>query len=686
MDRGSLLKFKEGRRDIIWALEGLAEHAELFLPAANLLLSLAEAENERWLNNATGVFAGLFSLAYGDGAPTGLAPEYRLTVLTTALKANERRARIALKAFGTSLSMHSVTCWGGDTPFRLKVPVARWTPKTYGELFDAIRLYWRALQDSLKSLAPNLQREGVEVLLSHTRELLAIVDLRAEIIETLKEISELPEIDRRQIISTLEMVLSYDREGLSGEVVSQLISLRDEMVGASFHSRLQRYAGMDLLEDQMDQHGRESNQIQADLQKLAEEALAIPDQLRSELKWLVTAEARNGYRFGHQLAQLDSEQRAWRDIKAAYYETRDSANDYFIGGYLRAVFERDPGFWERIIFDIANEGPKPEFLPGLIWRSGMTENVGRLILQFAQDRKIAPESLGVFSVGRASDGLPDAIFVEWLNFLIGVGSFAASSTALNLAAMALMGGRKLTADQLTRLLTQPELFKQDQHRPNVMLSHYWLQLSRALIELDRDSQGIVLRCLIDSIANAGVVAASLGPEGDRYLDQLVARNPAEAWRIVSEYIKPPMDTRGFVVTRWLRGDTGFSGRNPGPICHIPRDEIWAWIEEDPEARAPYIATMAPKDFTIEAWHNGLIREILCRFGHSDKVQSAVFANFFTGSWTGPASAHFDAGRDVLLQLKSGETHPNALRWLNDAIKSTESHLESAKIEEEARGF
>jgi hypothetical protein len=83
MDRQSLLNFKEGRRDVIWALERLAEHAELFLPAAALLLALAEAENERWSNSATGVFAGLFSLAYGEAAPTELTPDYRLPVLMT---------------------------------------------------------------------------------------------------------------------------------------------------------------------------------------------------------------------------------------------------------------------------------------------------------------------------------------------------------------------------------------------------------------------------------------------------------------------------------------------------------------------------------------------------------------------------------------------------------------------------
>ncbi len=686
MDRDALLKFETGRRDIIWALEGLALYSDLFKPSAKLLLSLAEAENETWSNNATGVFSSLFSLGYGEVAPTSLAPEYRLPILTAALNDNERRAKIALAAFETALKIQSIGRWGNDQPFRLKQRVTRWTPTTNGEWFAAFRLYWQSLKNSLKSLSPVLREKGIGILLSRTRELLGVEDLRGEILETLSELYALPDMDRRQIISTIEMVLGYDKAGLPEGVVSRLVALRDEMVGVSFHSRLQRYAGMDLLQDQIDSDGRVSDRTENDIRKLADEALAVPEMLRSELKWLVTHEAKNGYRFGYALGQLDAERRAWPDIRGVYFAAGNDATDYFVGGYLRALFEREPRVWEKIISEIADEGRKLEYLPGLIWRSGMSDRIAELILCLARASKIPPESFGIFSMGRASVPLSDAVFAEWLDFLVGVGSFSASSTALNLASMSLLGGRTLTAAQLKKVLTQPALFTREGRRFDAMLSHYWQQLSHALIKLDPSGERIVLRSLIDDMGNAGAVTASLGPEGDRYLDELVSRNAVETWRIVSEYIKPPMDTRGFVITRWLRGDAGFSGRNPGPMRHIPREVVWSWIEADPEARAAYVANMAPKDFTVEAWKESLIREILCRFGDSGKVQSAVFANFFTGSWSGPASSHYATEKEVLAQLKSGETDPNALRWLNAAIEATGKNLEAAKIEEEARGY
>jgi hypothetical protein len=522
--------------------------------------------------------------------------------------------------------------------------------------------------------------------LSRSRELLQIEDLRGEVFDTLIELSGSSEIDNRKIISTVEDILGYDIEGMPKEVEAQLIALRDQLVGVSFHSRLQRYAGMDLLQDQMDRHGNEIKRTENHIRKLAEEALTAPDILDSELGWLVTREAKNGYRFGYTLGQIDEERRTWQNIREAYFSAGDEADEHFVGGYLRAVFERNPTVWEAIIASIVVEGSKLAALPGLVWRSGMTNETAEVILQLLRSGKISPETLGIFGMGRGTDLLSDAMLAEWLDALIAVGSFPAASTALDLASMAIHGGRVLAAAQIEHILTQPALAARKEGRGNSMLSHHWLQLARALIKSNPEAESIVLASLLNSIGESGAITDGLGPEGNKYLDELVLKHPTETWRIVSQSVKPPMDVRGFIFTRWLRGDMGFSGRNPGPMRHIPREEIWSWIDVDPEPRASYVANMAPKDFTVDDWNDSLIRGILCRFGDSEKVQNSVFANFFTGAWSGPASSHYDEQKSVLRQLKSNEENPHALRWLNTAIDSTEKSLEAARIEEEARGY
>ena len=315
MDRDELLKFDEGRRDVIWALEGLALYGELFRPSAQLLLSLAEAENETWSNNATGVFSGLFSLGYGELAATSLAPEQRLPILIAALRDNDLRAAIGLKAFDAALALQSIGRWGNDQPFRFKRPVTRWRPATYGEWFEAYRLYWQTLKNSIGSLSLKLQTKGVEILLSRTRELLRVEVLQGDILETLKEILTYPNTDSRDVISTIEDVLNYDKAGLAEHVISQLESLLSELVGASFHSQLRRFVGMDLLHDRLDDEGKAISRTDQVLLKLAEEALVAPGGFISELKWLVPGEAKNGYRFGHAVGHLDLSREVWPNIR-----------------------------------------------------------------------------------------------------------------------------------------------------------------------------------------------------------------------------------------------------------------------------------------------------------------------------------------------------------------------------------
>jgi hypothetical protein len=685
MSHAELLKFNDGRRNVVWALDNLALYSELFRPAARLLLALALAENETWSNNASGEFTGLFSLGYGEIAPTSLSPDQRLPVLTDALGKGGEAAELAIKAFDTSFALQSISRWGGDQPFRLNERVKRWMPKTNGEWFAAYELYWKTLRGWLPKLSKSLRVKAANTMLSHMRELLRIEMLHDELMSTLEEFAAHPDLDSREIIEDISRILKYETEGLPETIVEKLKSIRDQLIGVTFASRLKRYAGMDLLEDRFDGEN-EVDLTAADIKDLAVEAVEKPQELERELKWLVTDEAKNGYRFGFVLSALDTKCELWPMLYGAWKEAGKSASDYFLGGYLSAVFARDQTKWEEIIREIARLPENAQYIPGLVWRSGMNDSVALLLLEIAKKGGFTPRYFGIFSAGKTTDPISDPVFNQWLEYLLSVGSFESIGTAMNLASMSMMSTRKLGPEMIEKIISHPGLFVKEGKRNDVMLTHYWLRLSKKLISQKPDAEIKVLKLLIQNIGNRGAITAHLGPDGDRYLDQLVAKHPREAWQIISPLINPPMDTRGFVITRWLRGDTGFSGRDPGPMRHIPREVIWDWIKSDPDRRAPYVASMAPKDFEPASWKDSIVRALLVEFGEHKSLQDAVYANFFTGGFSGPASAHYEIEKSNLLQIKSQEVDPNALRWLDDAIKATEAHREQAKIEEEARGY
>ena len=85
-----LLQFTTGRREVVWALEKIAVWRDLFGDAARLLLTLGEAENETYSNNASGIFAQLVSPARGQVAPTE-------DPTTGTLFSSQRSFRIKLK-------------------------------------------------------------------------------------------------------------------------------------------------------------------------------------------------------------------------------------------------------------------------------------------------------------------------------------------------------------------------------------------------------------------------------------------------------------------------------------------------------------------------------------------------------------------------------------------------------------
>lgn len=686
LSRDDLLKFDAGRRDVVRALEVLALHPDLFRPAARLLLALAEAETETWSNNASGVFADLFSLGYGETASTGLAPENRLPVLLEAIGDGGLRAQVALAAFDRALNLRSITRFGGDQPFRLGRHVERWKPKTYGEWFSEFRRYWRALREARLASDDNFASKAEAVMLEHVRELLSIEMLQDDVLEALRELADDPRSNKKEVIASLEDVLQYDTDDLPKSAISQVEEMRDRLVGTSYASRLRRFAGMNLLHDELAQETQSETIPGREIAALARESVESPEKLDAELPWLVTREARNGFRFGYTLGSTDAEHSLWPQLLSAWSRAGDAADAYFLGGYLRAIFERDQSLWEAIVQGLARDPNVVAHLPELIWRSGLTDAIGRLLLDLVKERSIAAQSLGIFGAGRATEPLSDEVFSSWLEVLVSTATFDAAVTSINLADMAMLGGRTLSAPVVKLVLLQDVLLEGGAKRLDTMTSHHWIRLAKKLSD-DEESNGLlVLEALIKHLGARSGMASSLGLDGERYLDDLVAKYPEEAWQLITPMIEPPMTARGVVITRWLRGDNGFHGRNPGPIRHIPREAIWRWIEVDPKKRASYIASMAPKDFEQSSWSRSLVRDLLIHFGDRAEVRSSVLANLFTGGWTGPASAHYESMKNELSGLIGEETDPNALRWLHEAVNVAETSREQAALEEDARGY
>ena len=482
LDRENLLQFKDGRRDVIWALEKIARHQDLFTDAARLLLALGAAENEPYSNNASGVFAGLFS----HGASTEKPPSERLPILKETFKSDSKECRsLALKACNAALESDHFPPGVGTAHQGLYNTPKPWEPKTYGELWNIYRQVWQLLSEQLTRLPQDECKEVIDILLGCAEALAEIPDLSDMVVDTVITIVAKGYVSQKEIIETINRILYYDDSydnNLPIEVRQRFEQLQDELVGSDFHSLMQRYVGMDLLEDHLERNKDGADRVQPHLEKLAQQATEDPTLLQAELSWLVTTEAKSGYKFGYELGKRDTGFCLLPTLLDAQRNAVDNASVYFLGGYFRVIFEKDLAQWEEQLDALIEDTTLNVMIPDLTHRSGLTDRAGIRLLNLAKEGIIGINHFGTFVYGKATENLSEKVFTTWIEFLLSFMDKSAVSIALSLYHR-YYDSRKsnivLPRDLTFQILTHPLLFgKLDKGLFNQMTDFHWTEIGK----------------------------------------------------------------------------------------------------------------------------------------------------------------------------------------------------------------
>jgi hypothetical protein len=682
-----LLAFTEGRREVIWALERIVVWHDLFTDAARLLLQLAEAENETWGNNARGIFARLFSPGYGAVAPTEASLEERFPILREALESeSSERRRVALKAVEVALETRNFSRFVGPERQGLKREPKLWTPKTYGELFDGYRRVWNLVWDRLDQLPEDERQKAIDVLLSRARGLAGIQNVQAMVIDTLTALAGRPYGDRKGIVETIERILHYDGKVLPTDVRDRWRALRDALIGTGFRALMERYVGMDLLEDKFDDDGKQVDKTTPKIEELAGEVLREPSLLDGELSWLVTNEAKNGFRFGYALGTGD---RGWSQltkILAALRNSGESRSAFFAGGYLRALRERDSELWEGTLDDLANDERLRDCLPELTWRSGPSDRSMLRLLDLTRRGLIPVGSLHMFAFGGVVQGLAEDVFRSIIEVLLETGERDGVLIALDLYHFyyAQKDSKRPLPEELTlRLLTAPQLFvKGERHNRANMQEYDWTEIGKAFVRSHPGASLQLADVMLEHFGEDGTMVEGFHSQSYAVLNEIVSRFPGQVWQRITKYLGPPIDERAYHLKSWLHGEEVQDRGEAGVLVLIPVEELWRWADEDIEERAEYLASLVPKDLSRAEGRICLAREVLVRYGQRHDVRNSLMANFSSGSWWGPESLHYGAEKEGLLNFKKDETDSNVKRWIDEYVAVLDRQIEQARIEEE----
>ena len=687
-DRDTLFQFTNGRRDVVWALEKIAMKRDLFADAARLLLALGEAENESWSNNASGVFAGLFSPGRGRVAPTEASPAERLSVLKEAFESGSKERRLlALKACNEGLEFDHFSRMSGAEYQGLRKNADFWEPKTYGELLDAYRQVWQLLSEQLECLPEDEREETIGILLQRAPRIAKHPNLSNMVFDTIQMFSEKTYVDNRLLIKTVVEFLHYNGKELPDDIKQRWEHLKNELIGSDFHSLMRRYVGTNLLVDTFDENENYLEEGHPQIHTLAQQAVEEPHLLQLELPWLVTNEASNGYMFGYQLGNRDNGFVILPTLLDTQRKAGDTASSFFLGGYFRALFESNVTEWEKQLDALVEDTVLNILIPELTYRSGMTDRAGLRLLKLAEKGIIRVDSFEFFFGSRVTENLSGEVFTKWIAFLLSRSDNSAIPIALKLYYFFYIHENQepvLPLDLTFQMLVCSSTFGNlNPHQLNAMIDHYWIEITKAFLNLYPEKGLEFVEQILPHFGKEGTIFGAFDRETSSVLTELTKLYPEQVWKHVSKRL----EERDFFLEKWLKeGDSknSFSTADQkGALTFIPPEKIWKWIDKDVENRAWYFAyRLVPKTLSAEEWQNSLVRIFLVRYGDREDVRRNLKANYSTEAYWGERSLHLDEKREKLLQIKADEENKNVKRWLDEYIQELEQDIEHAKIEEE----
>jgi hypothetical protein len=708
LGRDELLLLTTGRRQIIGALQGIAVWQDLFDGAAKILLQLAEAENEGWSNNATGVFCDLFAFGYGAVATTEASPKQRLLVLREFLNSEiPERRNIAIKACSVALRSDQWFMRSGVEHQGLRQEPKLWSPQTYGEVWEAYQEVWQMLRESISNLSDLEQKQVIDVILNRARGVAKINTLSPIVVDTLRDLSQNPNAEIRTLTQSVNNIIRYESKEMSAENQKLWIDLHNEFYhNDDFHTSLKYYLSLsewdealDILDgfsnpeisdtsnqnsDRADVKRKRDEIIISKLVELANACILDTFLFDAEIDWLVTTNELNMYQFGFEIGKRDDQFSLLQKILNAQ---RNSPNIecLFLSGYFRAIFEKDVDLWEKHLDALAKDEKMSVRVPEITRRSGRSERSALRILDLARKGVIDPSQFSIMTI--TVQDMTENVFLQWLEFLLSICHPYSPSILLNL-----FYSRYIHDHHSHSLSVQPSediifrvLNNYLEPQKNLTSTNYgvdsyqWAKIARFYLALYPDQ---TTKIITEIFKNFSDLDTGYNAEIQKLLVEIVNNKPKVIWDVLTQYIEPRFNARAFRITRWLRGYGIPPVTTASMIQAFDPNDIWNWIDNNPEERASYAASFVPNRLFREDDKVCLAREILVRYGNQEKVRNSLAANFSTDGWSGAASIFYQQKRKILLDFKEGEDNTNVRDWIDSYVDMLEKYIESAEINEE----
>ena len=665
----------KARREIVWALSDLSLGRETFQKSAEVLLCLAEAENESFGNNASGEFSEVFHPFHPEVA---CPLSERLQFLEWAANSQSPdRRRLVAAAAGHAASTEGH--FGLHHPEGPRMPETPAWARTRGEL----RSYFRGLLAILEGLSRDtdetVRTEARASIISRCRGFVRLgVSEQEEAGLVDKTFALLKEFAAQatgakvlaDIRSQLEMLLQYaesqmekapqesELTDLLRAVKQRTLGFLGELTGDSFAASVKRWAGPHSWQDRIAEFSAPEGKTrpsQAALKKLADEATQDPSLLDNNLlDWLLGPEAQYALCFLIRLGERDTPG-IWREplIQRLGLPRGPDGFGWYACGWAQRDRRSAEEFLDRLL------GTKPEAGEGVLaatLRIAANSSGANRVLRLADNKRL-PREILVQQLAGWTNALTSQDFVRLFRGLDD------GSWETGLALLDMLAYRQWKTGDLSeeirivawRLLERTASTKTDHQAYN------WDHLAAHLTETDPAA----MLDLIEKLAKQDP-----SPHGRAVFNFL--EEFASTWKVLARLNRPAL------VQRLLR-------------ISVASENVPFWIHWcsrhliDPSQDGRTLLEFAKKNGEIGAlavvdlldsskagfWD--LIREIVVTFGDSERAIGRVETCIYHAEWSGSLAPVFEEKRKQVARLAQ-DPDPRVSRWASGFARELEGDV------------
>ncbi|WP_346318923.1 hypothetical protein [Chitinophaga sp. YIM B06452] len=306
LSEGDISDIKEGRRNLVWALEVLCFSEKTFYQAVKVLIKFAVGENEPIANNATAHFLQLFHI-YLPGTTANL--EIRKEVLAEVLSSSSERARfLGIEALNAALKSDSFHRMGIEGGGRFEGDMMDFKPKS-----EDIRSYWNWVLDQLfAKVGSGSKDEQEKALAIIVKKLYSLTEMGLGniVLPRLSKVLGSDQLDRVDLKNRVSLVLS---RGTGSEADKQkLEDMLKELEPRDFEEKVNFWLRNPSSAEKRVESGEGRELLQLSRYGiLKDDLMSNQALLRERLPYLAKGGLVEGFQFGWYVSQHIDREELW---------------------------------------------------------------------------------------------------------------------------------------------------------------------------------------------------------------------------------------------------------------------------------------------------------------------------------------------------------------------------------------